>query len=264
MISLSMTAYPGKRMDAFPRWAEKVKALGFEGVEIVSEWPHFLSRENLPLFKEVLESVGLNVTVHAPFSDLNIASFNERIRKASLKILEETIRLASELGGVKAVTVHPGHCSPPVSRKYQKEYIEIHRGSLKALARISTEYGGVPVGVENMPKFPILDAQMPERLALLVDGIDIGITFDIGHLNTTTRDFEGFLKLFGGDRIVAVHIHDNHGNSDEHLTPGEGNAPWGGRILKKLPKVPWVLEVKGGLEEGGRKGGLLFIKSVHW
>ncbi|WP_367883477.1 hypothetical protein [Thermococcus peptonophilus] len=66
MISLSMTAYPGKRMDAFPRWAEKVKALGFEGVEIVSEWPHFLSRENLPLFKEVLESVGLNVTVHAP------------------------------------------------------------------------------------------------------------------------------------------------------------------------------------------------------
>ncbi|AMQ17743.1 sugar phosphate isomerase/epimerase family protein [Thermococcus peptonophilus] len=256
MISLSMTAYPGKRMDAFPRWAEKVKALGFEGVEIVSEWPHFLSRENLPLFKEVLESVGLNVTVHAPFSDLNIASFNERIRKASLKILEETIRLASELG-VKAVTVHPGHCSP-VSRKYQKEYIEIHRGSLKALARISTEYG-VPVGVENMPKFPILDAQMPERLALLVDGIDIGITFDIGHLNTTTRDFEGFLKLFG-DRIVAVHIHDNHGNSDEHLTPGEGNAPWG-RILKKLPKVPWVLEVKG-LEEGRK--GLLFIKSVHW
>jgi sugar phosphate isomerase/epimerase len=224
-------------------------------VEIVSEWPHFLSRENLSFFKETLESVGLNVTVHAPFSDLNIASFNRRIREVSLRILEETMKLASELG-VKAVTVHPGHCSP-VSRKYQKEYIEIHRKSLGALAEFSEEYG-IPVGVENMPKFPILDAQTPERLAILVEDIDVGITFDVGHLNTTTRDFEGFLRLFR-DRIVAVHMHDNRGRSDEHLTPGEGTVPWG-EVLGKLPKVPWVLEVRG-LNEGRK--GLLFLKSVH-
>ncbi|MBP1912717.1 sugar phosphate isomerase/epimerase family protein [Thermococcus stetteri] len=254
MIGLSMTAYSGRRLDAFPQWVERVKALGFEGIEIVSEWPHFLTRENLPFFKETLETIGLNVTVHAPFSDLNIASFNEKIRGASLEILEETIRLASELEA-KAVTVHPGHCSP-VSRKYQAEYIEIHRRSLRALSMLSAEYG-IPVGVENMPKFPILDAQTPERLALLVDGIAVGITFDIGHLNTTTRDFEGFLKLFG-ERIVAVHMHDNHGKSDEHLTPGEGTVPWE-EVLRKLPKVPWILEVKG-IEEGVK--GYTFIKSA--
>lgn len=245
MIGLSMTAYPEKRLDAFPQWTEKVKALGFEGVEIVGEWPHFLTGENFPFFKETLETIGPNVTVHAPFSNLNIASFNERIRKASLEILEETIRLSSELEA-KAVTVHLGHCSP-VSRRYQTEHIEIHRESLRVLAKISAEYG-VPVGVENMPKFPILDAQTPERLALLVDGIDIGITFDIGHLNTTTRDFEGFLKLFG-DRIVAVHIHDNQGNPDEHLTPGEGNVPWEG-VSKSFRKSRGFWKSRGLKREG--------------
>jgi len=255
MIGLSMTAYPERELKAFPRWAERVKALGFGGVEIVSEWPHFLSKENFPFFKETLESVGLDVTVHAPFSDLNIASFNGKIREVSLRILEETIKLASELEA-KAVTVHPGHCSP-VSRKYQVEYLEIHRKSLRTLSEFSEEYG-VPVGVENMPRFPILDAQTPERLALLVEDVDVGITFDVGHLNTTGGDFESFLRLFRG-RIVAVHMHDNHGRSDEHLTPGEGTVPWR-EILGKLPKAPWVLEV-GGLNEGRK--GLLFIKSVH-
>lgn len=255
MIGLSMTAYRDRDLEDFRKWAEAVKLSGFEGIEIVSEWPHFLSGENVSLFQSIAEEFGLKVTVHAPFSDLNIASFNERIRKTSLKILEDTISLASQLGAL-VVTVHPGHCSP-VSRKYRSKYMDIHRKSLRAVAHMSEEYG-IPVGVENMPKFPILDAQTPERLALLVDGIDIGITFDVGHLNTTTRSFEVFLKTFG-DRIVEVHIHDNSGKADEHLTPGEGTVPWEG-ILKKLPGVPWVMEV-GGIEEGKR--GLVFIKSIH-
>jgi sugar phosphate isomerase/epimerase len=254
MIGLSMTAYQERGLDAFPRWAEKVKALGFDGIEIVSEWPHFLTKGNLPFLKETLETIGLNATVHAPFSDLNIASFNVRIREASLRILEETIRLASKLGA-RAVTVHPGHCSP-VSRKYQNEYIKIHRESLRALAGFSLEYG-VHVGVENMPKFPILDAQTPERLALLVDGIDIGITFDIGHLNTTTRDFEVFLRIFR-DRIVTVHIHDNHGKSDEHLSPGEGTVPWKW-LVPRLKGLALVLEVSS---LGDAKRGLDYLRGI--
>ena len=29
------------------------------------------------------------------------------------------------------------------------------------------------------------------------------------------------------DRIITTHLSDNHGQSDEHLIPGEGNIDWG-------------------------------------
>lgn len=99
---------------------------GFKVVEIVSEHPHFLSRDNWEEIHEAVESTNLRASVHAPFGDLNTASFNERIRKASLEVLEETLEASSRLEAI-VVTIHPGHCSP-VSRKYQARYLETHRG----------------------------------------------------------------------------------------------------------------------------------------
>ena len=238
MIGLSMTAYPGRNLDGLGEWLEKAKELGFEVVELVSEWPHFVTRDSWRDYLELLESHSLRVTLHAPFSDLNIGSLNGKIRRVSIEVLRETLEVASVLGAL-AVTVHPGHCSP-VSRRYRMDYNMTHRGSLMELEKLAEEHG-VSVGVENMPNFPILDAQTPERLAELLEGINLGVTFDVGHLNTTTRDFEGFLRTFRG-RIVSVHLHDNSGKLDEHLPPGDGTVPWK-RVLPELPDVPKVLEV---------------------
>lgn len=235
MLGLSMTAYRRKDLGNFERWVEEVKGAGFDFVEVVSEWPpHYLTRETAKLFGEVVDSYKMELTVHAPFSDLNVASFNERVREISLQIIRETLELAAKIGGANPVTVHPGHCSPHSVRNREK-YLEIHRESLGGkMARWSEEYGGVRVGVENMPSFPILDAQTCERLRELVEGgIGIGVTFDVGHLNTTTGNFGRFLEVFKG-RIVHVHLHDNHGERDEHGAPGEGTVPWGGRCSQNF------------------------------
>ncbi len=255
MIGLSMTAYTGKTLQGFEKWVEAAKELGFDLIEILSEWPHYLTRKNLKVFRETLDSYGLKVTVHAPFSDINIGSFNERIRKASLEALREALELSAELDAL-AVTVHPGHCSP-VSVKNRDEYLRIHRESLRKIARWSEEYG-VKVGVENMPKFVILDAQTCERLNEIIGDIGIGVTFDLGHLNTTTRNFDRFLEVFRG-RIVHLHLHDNSGEADEHLALGDGTVPWR-RVLPKLPKTTMALEVND--LESARKS-LEFLKSLH-
>ncbi|WP_297464563.1 sugar phosphate isomerase/epimerase family protein [Thermococcus sp.] len=254
MIGISMTAYSEKSLDGFEYWVQTVRELGFDFIEIMSEWPHYLSSGNLPLFREILSSYGMKVTVHAPFGDVNIASFNERIRDASLEIIRETLELSAELGAM-VVTVHPGHWSP-VSVNNPREYLEIHRRSLRDIARWSEEYG-VKVGVENMPRFPILDAQDCDRLAEIIGGIEIGITFDVGHLNTTTQNFDRFLELFA-DRIVHVHLHDNSGERDEHLPPGRGTVPWE-RLLPRFQEVTMALEVKGISEA---RSGLRFIGEV--
>lgn len=238
MIGLSMTSYRGRMLEEFERWLEKVEGLGFDFVELVSEWPNFLTRGTWKAYADVLASFKLEVTVHAPFSDVNIGSLNERIRRASLEVLAETFEIASRLGAF-TVTVHPGHCSP-ASRKYRADYNRVHRSSLRELENLSEEFG-VKVGVENMPRFPILDAQEPERLAELLEGINLGVTFDVGHLNTVGGDFEGFLELLG-DRVVHVHLHDNSGESDEHLPLGRGTVPWR-KVLPRLRELAWALEV---------------------
>ena len=53
-----------------------------------------------------------------------------------------------------------------------------------------------------------------------MDGTDLGICFDIGHANTMGQ-IDDMVETFG-DRIVNVHIHDNNGQRDEHLTIGDG------------------------------------------
>jgi sugar phosphate isomerase/epimerase len=255
MIGLSMTAYGEKTLEGFEAWVKSAKELGFEFIEILSEWPHYLTRENLPFFRDVLNSYGLKATIHAPFSDLNIASFNDRIREASLGIIRETVELAAELGAL-VVTMHPGHCSP-ISVKNREKYLEIHRESLRKIARWSEEYG-IKIGVENMPRFPILDAQNCDRLMEIIEGVEIGVTFDVGHLNTTTGNFDRFIELFG-ERIVHVHLHDNSGERDEHLSLGEGMVPWE-RVVPKLPDVTWALEVSD--LKSARKS-LEFLRNLH-
>ena len=47
------------------------------------------------------------------------------------------------------------------------------------------------------------------------------------------------------ERIIALHLHDNDGSSDQHLNLGEGSLDWahlGGRLLESGYKGVWSLE----------------------
>ncbi|RMF90679.1 MAG: sugar phosphate isomerase/epimerase, partial [Methanobacteriota archaeon] len=52
---------------------EDVAALGFRGIEIYYEGAHALSEREL---RDLLSPYDLRPFLHAPFSDLNLASFN--------------------------------------------------------------------------------------------------------------------------------------------------------------------------------------------
>ena len=49
------------------------------------------------------------------------------------------------------------------------------------------------------------------------------MTFDFGHANTVGK-VDDFLNYV--DKASHIHIHDNHGVSDEHLTLKEGTINW--------------------------------------
>ncbi|MGD0305490.1 MAG: sugar phosphate isomerase/epimerase, partial [Candidatus Acidiferrales bacterium] len=48
------------------------------------------------------------------------------------------------------------------------------------------------------------------------------------------------------DRIVTAHIHDNHGEKDEHLLPYTGTIDWKAALgdIAGTDTIPLVLELK--------------------
>ncbi|MFQ5872146.1 MAG: sugar phosphate isomerase/epimerase family protein, partial [Candidatus Geothermarchaeales archaeon] len=60
-----------------------------------------------------------------------------------------------------------------------------------------------------------------DQIQGLIQEVNCGFTLDLGHANTLVEPTQ-FLDALS-DRIVDVHLHDNHGDYDSHLAVGEGN-----------------------------------------
>jgi len=197
--------------------------------EIISEGEHYL-----PLVMRRLAasapSYNIKFSVHAPMSDVNIASLSERMREASVMEMIATMEHAIELNA-DTITLHPGHRSFVV-KGLEARSLENAKRSMRTIDRLMREFS-LTACVENMPSFNFFLGRTAKELFDIVDGTDMKICFDIGHANTMNQ-IDEMIDLFG-DRIRNVHIHDNNGGKDEHLTMGDGNIDFE-RVIKKLSK----------------------------
>lgn len=223
MIGMSCTHFCNRPLSD---WIGPVSE-NFRHWEIFSEVEHtIIGRE-----REILDMIStrdMTVSVHAPICDLNIAALSDRLMDASVRLTCEVISSAAEIGAT-TVTVHPGLSSMSVNGT---EDLAMRRAkfSMKLIEGIANEYG-VRVAVENMPSFPFFLGKTADTLAEIVSGTELGICFDIGHANTMGQ-IDAMIDRFG-DRIINIHIHDNHGQKDEHLTIGDGNIDFP-KVLARL------------------------------
>ncbi|AIZ57083.1 endonuclease 4 [Candidatus Methanoplasma termitum] len=225
MIGVSCTGFCA----ADPEEIMDVVSREFDWWEIFSEFKHDVTKFSAR-FNEIKGSYRIGCSVHAPICDINIAAVNERIRNTST---EETIRTMEHANrmGIEMITIHPGTYSTSLGNVRDRS-VEHSKSSLKEIERWAYEYG-VTAAIENMPSFRIMMGQTPEELLELLDGTDLKICFDIGHANTIGA-IDRSIELFG-ERIVNVHIHDNTGKNDDHLTIGDGSIDFA-RVLPKLSR----------------------------
>ena len=222
MISVSSTSFCAQSIEST---LEKVSK-EFSHWEIFSEGEHYLP-SILHRFGAIAPSYDLKYSIHAPISDVNIASTSERMREAAVLELIAITECAIQMG-IENVTIHPGYHFPVVTGTEQKAILQAKK-SLRTLDRISREFG-VRMALENMPESSMMIGRSAEVMETLLEGTDMGICFDIGHANTTGQ-IDGILKM--KDRFVNVHVHDNVGGQDDHLTMGEGNIDFKD-VLSKL------------------------------
>ncbi|MEM2924148.1 MAG: sugar phosphate isomerase/epimerase family protein [Methanocellales archaeon] len=221
--SLSLTQDPFE-------WAFELEKIGFKGWEIVSEGKQKLS-ENLANIEAIASSTNLEITVHAPFSDLNIASLNQLIWEVSVKEICNCIKQASSFAST--IVIHPGVLSPLGAQLPDKAW-EQNIAALKIFGEKAREYG-VRVVLENMPNIDRMLGQRLEELLGLIENSDqnIGIALDVGHAYLT-KTLKSFLS--NSEKIAHVHLHDNLGKKDDHLPIGTGAIKWQ-ELLPKLMKI---------------------------
>jgi sugar phosphate isomerase/epimerase len=101
-------------------------------------------------------------------------------------------------------------------RKFDAAFTSLEHLSIFAKER------GAEILLENIPS----ELSTPERILTFLQytRLDLKICFDTGHAHMTGGVQSAFRAL--QERIAAIHVHDNHGDEDEHLLPFEGEIDW--------------------------------------
>ncbi len=188
-------------------------------VEILSDGIH-----SLFFTEEICYSFNLRYTVHAPCADINIASENERLRKAAIRVIDDLAAICDRIGAERMV-IHPGHIWGEEMRKAAEKALYRSLIDLRNLQ----EDRNVRLTIENMGSWDSYLFREPALLDRLAD-LDLGFTLDVGHAHVNGL-LETFLERGGA---IHAHLHDNQGYSDDHLACGEGSIDFKA-VMRSLP-----------------------------
>jgi sugar phosphate isomerase/epimerase len=230
--------------------------MGYKWMEVIYDAPHFrpgLDKDTLKGIKELLSSNEMGVSVHASFWDLNPASHYPEIQKLTLKQLEYSIKACRALDG-EIVVFHFGGCPVFENRQFFTRAKERYRKLVRSGVALAEEHG-VKLTLENAGGRPSDYPQNVKELLQFIQEFDgLGVTLDIGHAHlsekragnkTSSQSIADGIRVLG-DNLVHLHIHDNSGESDDHLPPGKGKIEFE-PILKALDEIDYrgvgILEI---------------------
>jgi len=195
---------------------------GFEYIHWCDDWDNdtLYSVNEISFFKRQINDSGIICQdVHGTSTtQYRIDSLESEYRECYSKLLENRIKLCSELGG-DCVVVHPPRTVDGKLDLKLKSAIE----ALRDIQKLCRDLG-IRLAVENCYKGDefflkgFLDAFEPEFL---------GICFDSGHANILGNVDEVFNHR---ERLLATHLHDNKGDLGSHQPPFWGTVNWGNVI----------------------------------
>ena len=217
--------------------AAKLVLPNFKHWEIISEANHWLPNIQNEV-RELLETSNIKISIHGPYSDVNLAAFDQGTRKYAINVFLDIINICAKLG-IGPVTVHPGVIGP-IQYWDRLRTLKYTRESLETLAREAWD-NSMLIALENMPNMRFTTCQTTEEIKEMMNGLNIGMCFDIGHAHTTCQMSE---MMALKDKFINVHVHDNLGDKDAHLPLGQGTVDLS--VLRELTsyKGNFIIEAK--------------------
>ncbi len=229
---------------------ETIRASGFHLIEVCSS-PAHLDYHDLEAVRRAIrriDELGMETySLHAPFADhIDITSLNQQRREEAVGELLQAVEAAALLK-VHYFVLHPGPEHPPDSEPNERlQRMQNVVASLDQVAKRCAELGIVCVLENKLPH--LLFGNTSDTLWILdaITSAYVGACLDTGHaaisgeLHTLIRKLAGHVRL--------LHVHDNHGNGDEHLPPGDGIIDWE-RTIRELIEINFrgalMLELAG-------------------
>lgn len=236
----------------------QIHAADFQGAEIFATRSHFdyATKEEVRATAQALADNHLQLhSLHAPTtrdmsvnrqggSPLSVTEV-ERVRRIeAMDELKRVIDVAEDLPFSRMILHMGGSRETADPRKRDAAFSSLEHLVLHA------KHAGVTICVENTTN----EMGDPAYLRSFVDETrltGLRFNFDIGHAHLADgpedeRISKGFEPL--KDLIASVHIHDNHGEKDEHLPPYDGSIAWSTalKLFRSAPTgdLPLTLELK--------------------
>jgi sugar phosphate isomerase/epimerase len=220
---------------------------GFQGVEIFARRSHFdySTRADVRSMAMALADRRLQLaSLHAPTSrDLSVNREGgtplsitevERVRRVeAMDELKRVLDVAEDLPFSRLILHMGGSREAANPRKRDAAFSSLEHLTLHA------KHLGVTVCIENTTS----EMGEPGYLRAFVDETRLSrlrFNFDIGHAHLAegpvadrvAKSFEPLRNL-----VASAHIHDNHGEKDEHLAPYDGTIDWLA-ALKQFDSTP--------------------------
>ena len=175
-------------------------------------------------------------SMHGPFCDLNPGSTDPLITEVTRKRMDQGWSFATSLN-IQHIIFHNGYIpgfSPekkwfPRAVKFWQEFLEAHPEPIE-------------IHIENTLE------RSPTLMKDLIDAINsprLTINLDIGHTHCFSKfGTVNWIKTLG-PRIGYSHLHDNHGERDEHLGLTVGTIPIRDicyALEEYAPNACWTIE----------------------
>ena len=253
-----LSTYPFVSRKLTPELLGQISGAGFQALEIFFSRGHFdyTTKSEIQAMAGALEANHLKLlSIHAPNSrdlsptreggtPLSICEV-ERVRRIdAMDELKRAIDVAGDLPFQRMVVHMGGTRETADPRKRDAAFSSLEHLILHA------RHVGVTITVENTTS----EMGEPAYLRAFVDETRLSrlrFNFDIGHAHLAEGPVEdGVAKSFEALRnlVASAHIHDNHGEKDEHLPPYDGTINWASalKLLDSAPTkdLPLTLELK--------------------
>lgn len=187
-------------------------------------------RERAARAKEVAAECGITIDqAHAPFGTSSTKpGYDEKMMGRILRAME-----AASIMGVRDIVVHPRQHLPYATNvdKLFEENVALYKSLFPYC-----EKWNIRVCAENMwqrdEKRKVIihsTCARPEEFAALLDAVDspwIVGCLDIGHCAITSVNPVDAIRILGGKRLQALHVHDVDYLDDNHNMPFTQKLDW--------------------------------------
>lgn len=200
----------------------KVKALGFDAIEIACEDPALIDTRSL---KDALNDTGLQGIICGAFGpDRDLSSANPAVSQAAEKYIRWMVDTAAEIGS--PVVIGPlyaavGKAHPETEAGARAEW-ERSVSRMRPLAEYSGAHG-IRLAIEPLNRFETDLINVAGQALDYCDAVGsahLGLHLDTFHMHIEERDSAAAIRA-AGSRLFHVHASEN-----DRGVPGAGQVAW--------------------------------------